>query len=439
MAEALIDDSEIEQDLQDEDVQHINPISNAVNRFVHKVLDIEECAKSSIPQAIYAYKKRAKSIDLAFEKNQNILDGNGTREEKLVAARELRQALRKSRRFELDTSVFTLERSLFIGLFSCFDKFVGELMSAVYKVSPDLYKALNCQLNVSEILCYPSLNELRDAVLDKEIETVRRKSYSEQFKEFERRFGFDTLTKFESWPKFIESAQRRNLFTHCDGVVSQQYLKACAEVGYKVPKECVVGEQLKINAEYFFKTCLVVAEVGVMLGQTIWRKMLPEELKNADSALNALIYDYLQNGDFEKVISLSKFANGLPKISNEVMSRMFTINHAIAVKNTSGLVSAKKILDRKDWSATIHDFKLARAVLLDEFDLAKDYMLKIGESSELVYEDAYHDWPLFKQFRETEQFLEGYELVYGVKYLAKLSELVSSTQAAAADDAKEVS
>ncbi|WKL53359.1 hypothetical protein Q1W70_01855 [Pseudomonas kielensis] len=437
MNDTVVSNEEPGEEVGSEPVQKINPISNAVNRFVHKVLDIEECAKSCIPQAIQVYKKRARSINTAFKKNQAILEGKESREEKLVAARELRQALRRAKRFELDTSVFTLERSLFIGLFSCFDKFVGELMFAVYQVSPDLYKGLNCQLTVSEILGYPSLDELREAVLDKEIETVRRKSYSEQFKEFERRFSFETLTKFENWPRFIESAQRRNLFTHCDGVISQQYLKACVEVGYKVPDDAVVGHQLKINSEYFFKTCLVVAEVGVMLGQTIWRKMLPDEIKEADSALNTLIYDYLQNGDFEKVISLCKFANGLPKISNEVMARMFTINYAIAVKNVSGLAAAKKILDKKDWSATIYDFKLARAVLLDDFDSAKEHMLKIGQSSDLVFEDAYHDWPLFKQFRESEQFLEGYEQVFGVKYLAKLSELVASTQAAAAEDAQE--
>lgn len=410
------------------DVAAVHPITNAIEKFVHHVRDIEDCAKRCMPQAQSSYVERATELRDLFVKNQEVVSGDSSRGEKLVAARELRRGLRLLTRFENDATVSTLERSLFIGLFACLDKFIGELMMAVYEVCPDLYKGLNSQLSVSEVLAFPSLTELRESVLDKEIETVRRKSYPEQFKEFERRFGFDTLTKFDSWASFIEAAQRRNLFTHCDGVVSAQYLKICADVGFKVPEEHVVGYRLGLDSKYFFRTCFIVAEVGAMLGHTVWRKMLPEETRIADSALNALIYDYLQIEQWQKVVSLCKFASKLPKISNDVMARMFTINHAIAVSHTTGSAAAKKILDRKDWSASIYDFKLACSVIREEYDEAKTLMKKIGESGQLIYEEAYHDWPLFKKFRESEQFLEGYEEVYGVKYLAKLSELVTDAQ-----------
>jgi hypothetical protein len=65
---------------------------------------------------------------------------------------------------------------------------------------------------------------------------------------------------------------------------------------------------------------------------------------------------------------------------------------------------------------------------VEDYDSAKEYMLKIGKVGELVNENAYHDWPLFKDFRETAQFLEGYEEVFGYKYLSKLSEIVNDAQ-----------
>lgn len=431
--ESATNDSLSEQSLGGEsitssDVASIHPITKAVEKFVHDVRDIEECAQQCMPEAQKGYVQRAERLKKIFLDNQKVVGGDNSREEKLVAARELRHGLRLLNRLENDATVHTLERSLFIGLFACFDKFVGELMMAVYKVCPELYKGLNSQLSVSEVLAFPSLNELRDSVLDKEVETLRRKSYAEQFKEFERKFGFETLTKFESWPAFIEASQRRNLFTHCDGVISGQYLKACSDVQFKVDDEHVVGFKLKLGKKYFFKICFIVAEVGAILAQTVWRKMLPEQIRVADSALNMLIYDYLIIEQWTKVTSLCKFSSRLPKISDDVMARMFTINHAIAVKNTSGLVAAKKVLDKKDWSASIYDFKLARSVVLEEYDEAKRLMKKIGEAGEIIYEEAYHDWPLFKKFRESEQFLEGYEEVYGLKYLSKLSELVTDAQ-----------
>ena len=85
-------------------------------------------------------------------------------------------------------------------------------------------------------------------MLEKEIESLRRKSYIEQFKELETKFSIK-LTKFDRWPYFIESAQRRNLFTHCDGIVSKQYLDVCRDVNFKFDKVYKVGERLEIGGE----------------------------------------------------------------------------------------------------------------------------------------------------------------------------------------------
>jgi hypothetical protein len=36
---------------------------------------------------------------------------------------------------------------------------------------------------------------------------------------------------------------------------------------------------------------------------------------------------------------------------------------------------------------------------------------------------AYHDYPLFREFRDSPEFLSAYEIIYGYKYCEKLSEL----------------
>ncbi|WP_256579000.1 hypothetical protein [Pseudomonas sp. B5(2017)] len=428
-----IDQLGIEAEVDDDDFESLEEelhlIASAIERFVHTVRDIQECARTCLPQASKRFTDNYNEIRESLDANQKILESEASPEEKLVAARELRKAIRKSERFQNDATVSTLERSLFIGMFTCFDSFVGELLEGVYSVCPELYKALGSQYTAAEVLEYDTLGEFKVAVLEKEIETIRRKSYGEQFKEFERRFKFESLTKFDSWPLFIEASQRRNLFTHCNGIVSQQYLKVCAEAGYKIPEDCEIGKQLSINVKYFWTTSRIITEVGVMLGHTVWRKLLESERRKADSELNYLIYDFLQLGHFRTAESLCKFASGIPKKSDDVMARMFTLNHAIAAKEIGGLSAAKRILDKKDWSAVIYDFRLARAVLLEEYEEAKCLMIRIGRKGEIVCEEAYHDWPLFRKFRERQEFLEGYETVYGVKYLTKLSEIVHDTHA----------
>ena len=265
-------------------------------------------------------------------------------------------------------------------------------------------------------------------MLNKEIESLRRKNYQDQVKDIEKKFSIN-LDKYNKWPDFIEMAQRRNLFTHCDGIISKQYIDVCKSNGYVFKDEPIVGEQLDIGAKYFYKSCLLITEIGVMLGQTLWRKVIPNDLSNADTQLNNLIFDFLHNESWAKAISLSKFALNLPNISNDQMERIFTVNYAIALKAINQNDQSTKILDKRDWSATSNEFKLAYNVLNGDFDTAKDLMIKVGKDSEMIPEIAYLDWPLFRDFRDSQDFFDAYEAVFEYKYSTKLKSLADEKQA----------
>jgi len=91
------------------------------------------------------------------------------------------------------------------------------------------------------------------------------------------------------------------------------------------------------------------------------------------------------------------------------------------------------VLDKKDWSATTYDFKLAYAVLTESYSDAYKLMEKIGKKGELINELSYHDWPLFREFRDREEFFDGYLAVYGYKYSSKLSFLAEEKKAEVED------
>ncbi len=124
------------------------------------------------------------------------------------------------------------ESGLFLALFSAFDAFTGNLIAALFNRRPELFGKINRSVSFSEILSAQSINELKDKVLFDEIEQFRRKSYTEQFDQLSSRFDIK-LTDFASWPLFVEASQRRNLITHCDSVVSDQYIAVCNSVGIK--------------------------------------------------------------------------------------------------------------------------------------------------------------------------------------------------------------
>ena len=400
-------------------------ISDVIDTFLHRIMDIEDCAQEYISAAAKSYNENGDKLRVEIEKHQKNLEVDGDEATEIIAVKDLRKTLREIERHNSSSPVTTLEKSLFISIFSVFDKFVGDLVAVLYKKKPDLYNNISKEISLSEALKYPSMDELREVFLDKEIESIRRKSYIEQFKDLESRFSVK-LTKFDAWPYFIERAQRRNLFTHCDGVVSKQYLDICKDAGVKFKETKEIGDQLEIGAKYLFQSCMLMSQVGVMLGQTLWRKVREDELVKADSHLSNIVFDYLHMEHWGNAISISKFAHGLPKISTDEMERIFSVNHAIALNAIDERKAAKKVLDKKDWSATTYDFKLAYAVLIEDYTDAEVLMCKLGKEGELLVELSYHDWPLFREFRDTEEFFRGYENVYGYKYSSKLNEIAET-------------
>jgi len=60
--------------------------------------------------------------------------------------------------------------------------------------------------------------------------------------------------------------------------------------------------------------------------------------------------------------------------------------------------------------------------LLKLVDISKEIMKKIGKRGEILLEESYGLWPLFKLFRETELFLKTYAEIYGYEFSDKVKQ-----------------
>ena len=66
----------------------------------------------------------------------------------------------------------------------------------------------------------------------------------------------------------------------------------------------------------------------------------------------------------------------------------------------------------EDWTASNDVFRLADAVLLDDFERAASHMRRIGRESSPTEAD-YKEWPLFPWFRQSKEFETVFEEVFG--------------------------
>lgn len=395
-----------------------HPIADAIDRYLHSTRDIKLAARAFIPLAAKMMNEQAKDVKAEFDEADMLMadpdGGNKAHGLKLAFS-----GMRKAKRLQYSRLPQQLESSLFVNVFSSFDVFTGELLNALHLMKPALFDRLNRTVSLSTVLAAKSLDALKSTVLDEEIETFRRKSYSEQFDYLETTFGM-ALRKFHRWPDFVEASQRRNLITHCGGIVSEQYRAVCLKEGYPSAKLQAVGTRLKLGGGYFLPICELMHEVGLKLGQTLWRKILPEELKEADTHLNEVVYEALSQEQWERAEIAGEFFAHQTKHSSDLYKRMATVNYAIALKKRDKLDEMKSALSTHDWSASIPEFRLAESVLFGRTEEACRLIRSIGAKGQLIEEHSYHTWPLFHDLRADNEFQLAYEAVYGHQFVSKV-------------------
>ncbi|MCT7977617.1 hypothetical protein [Laspinema olomoucense] len=309
-----------------------------------------------------------------------------------------------------------VKRTFIISLVSEFDIFLSQLIRAIFYIKPEILNALDKQISFKQILEFDNLNSVKEHILEKEIETVLRESHTEHFKWLETKLGFNTLRKFDTkvWEDFIELTERRNLFVHCDGIVSSQYVKVCKENSVDNIKSIEVGKTLDVNKKYFHKAYSSIYEISIKLVHTIWRKLRPEEREEADNELNNLCVKLIAEEEYNLAIILLDFAFTEPiiKPANLQAKFLFTLNKAQTLKWSGQSSKVSELLNKQDWSVCSDEINLAKAVLLDEFDKAAKFMELIGNNPEKISIIHYRQWPIFKEFRGTQQFKETYQKIF---------------------------
>jgi hypothetical protein len=399
--------------------RQIHPLKVAADKLLNGIRDTEECVIEYVPLAekrhVTALYELVSKLELLRDRVQQRVTGD-----RGPLYRELYEAVLRFDRLGHSRPGSVLREALLLNLFSAFDAFVGDLIGVLFCKKPELFFKLQGEVKVGDVIKAVDLPEFKEQLLNDYIDDMRRKSYIDQFDTLATFFDLSTLKQFEAWPEFVEISQRRNLVAHNASMVSQQYLRICKKANVNIDPSLKVGDRLQLTEEYLKKACRVVMEVGLKLVQTIWRKTLPDELEEADTHLNRVAYDALQLKEWDWAKTIGQYALGLPRTSTERNRLIAVINLAIALKFGGDDAASRRLIEQTDWSAKIPEFKLAVAVLHDDFDEASKWMISIGKRGEILREEDYHTWPLFRDFRASPQFMATYESVYGYSFRQEL-------------------
>jgi hypothetical protein len=300
-----------------------------------------------------------------------------------------------------------------VNMISVFDAYIGRLLRGLLKTKPEILNASNRQLTYAQLSEFDTLDSARDFILEAEVDSILRSSHSEHFEWLENKLSMPLRKDLPSWPVFIEITERRNLFVHTDGVVNAQYLNICRRNKCDLKKDVTIGSRLIVDQSYFKCAYDCLIEIGVKLGQVVWRKILASDIKSADEYLISVCYDMLIIREYAIAEKLLVFAvYTLPRHFSEENNLIYKINLAIAYKWQGKEGDCIDLLNKIDFSALSDKFKLAECVLKGEFEQAGIFVRKIGSSSTPSKMD-YREWPLFNKFRKSEEFKDAYKDVFG--------------------------
>jgi hypothetical protein len=283
-----------------------------------------------------------------------------------------------------------LPQSLLVAMVSQHDAFMGG--------------ALRRSVGFGELQSMGGLDELRDRFIEEQIRDVLRQSHRAQLQWIADLLGMRIDSDPELLDRFREVVHRRHLYAHNAGIINAKYIETRAVVDPQFAGK--PGELLELSAETFEQAFSTLFEIAVKLWQATWRKALPGDQELAEEALYRLGYDLLVFDDLKAARCVLEFSLTMHHYTHENIKRKNIVNLAQAHKWLGDDAACQRTLEG-DWSASEESFDLAIAVLSDDFDRAEHLMSRIGAKGDIV-EQAFRDWPLFREFRRTQQFARAY-------------------------------
>lgn len=385
-----------------------------VDGYIHKLEALHEVIPYQMTMAAVVAHQSAKKHKKFLDENAQKIEEDGETTSYELDFKISRRSSRLGRRSDRAKTILDLlPRNFVVSFVSEYDSFLGQLITQILRFKPEIIDSKDKSISLLDLVNLGSIEAARDKIFAKEVESILRSSHADQFSWMEKAFGVPLTKGLESWPIFIELAERRNLFVHCDGVVSEQYLNVCRKHNVKVDPEIVVGKRLQADKKYLRQSYEVLYEIGIKLSQVLWRKLSPSDLEKAESSLSHFTYELLIEENYRLAKNLLDFACcTLKKWDSEGSRLVYVVNRALAYKFSDDNETCQKILESEDFSACGDNYQLCVAVLKDDFEKAKMLMVRIGSTGS-VSEVDYAEWPCFKDFRSSDEFISAFTEVFG--------------------------
>lgn len=307
-----------------------------------------------------------------------------------------------------ETASKILPRMFIVTLVCQYDAFIGNLMRLVLREHSGMIE--DRAVSFKELMLQTSIDDVKEIVISKEIEIQLRENHNKQLEWFERKLNIKLHEDKNLLSNFFEITERRNLFTHNNGVVNESYIKNCRSNNCKITAKS--GDILDVSPEYYRNSVDCILEIGAKLILIVWRCVMPSEHEKTELIVNNFAYELICDGHYSLAEKFINFALVCykPFVSGKV-KLMLNVNLAQCYYWQGKFDKTKELLNKQDWSLCGSQFLVCKAVLEKNYATALQLLKK--ENTELSKGDLL-EWPIFEDFRKDELFKEYFKEMYSI-------------------------
>lgn len=307
-----------------------------------------------------------------------------------------------------------VQRSLVTALISEYETFLARILKLVLLERPEVCAGLQKTVETGHVFGCDTIENLRSLVVDEVIDSFLYRGCEDQLKWLADTFHIGLGTNIDFHSQFVEISERRNLYIHSDGVITEKYLSRCAAAGALTGSDLHVGDELLVVSGYYEDAWQTLLVVGLETGLSVWRQVLPTEIEKASAiASNEMLLESLAKEQYALAQRLGEFLIRTESSDLSPETRgVVRINTAQAYKWAGNRSACDRVLQDIDLPSASPVVRLGVCVLSDRFSEATALVEEIGDCEDMKPE-YYRDWPLFKELRETPQFRTSFAHVFG--------------------------
>lgn len=294
-----------------------------------------------------------------------------------------------------------LSNSTFLMLNNYFEFLFADLLSFHFTNNKNIIEEKNISISLSELKNFTTIEEAYKDLLFKEIEKLLLDLNFEELKDYFRKLGVSLADDFINWDLINEIRERRHLIVHNNAIVNQKYLNKTKNIF-----NLNIGDNVNVKNDYLKNAIDEILFAGSLLIFNCWGKWDKNYTSNAISEIVNLTFYLLGRRNYSLVNRVCEYVEKKIKPRNEDEETSFLhikFNHCISLKRISQKGELKTKLENIRTGNLTPIYKLAKSILIDDFDEVKSIFNQAIIVDNLII-DQYFEWPLFEDLRNNEDF-----------------------------------